>query len=238
MLHAGPPRCLSHQAAAQVMLSSAARAASLRRICSAASLRVPSLAACGSVSPPHIPMWGNAISSEEEELLVREAERALRQRRYEPGHFDGVIKQYREVQRPLGRFSEEARAVLNRVMKMAFPAGISTLPVHILDLLPEGVIGSHVDSKDYSGSYVVGLSLLSHSVMTLKHQELSDAQCQLFLPRCSLYVLHGAARYEWAHAITQTDQFCGQTIPHKGRRISFLFRDRHPTELSRMAPQS
>ena len=177
---------------------------------------------------------------------MRETQSWLQRRPYEGGHFDGVISGYREVQKPLRAFSPASRAVLDRLIAATFPPDAPLLPVHILDLQPDGAISKHVDHVDYSGDSIVGLSLLSSAVMTLHHEprgyhdvpatpprgggdggggdgggadssgpateaiggESGDAAgdhapwLALRLPRRSLYVLRGAARYEWAHAMT------------------------------------
>ena len=56
------------------------------------------------------------------------------------------------------------------------------------------------------------------------HHEHSSSWCELSLPRRSLYVLHGPARYDWAHSV-----LADESGAPRGRRISFLFRDR-PTD--------
>ena len=191
---------------------------------------------------PPLSVYRDAVSEKEEARLVRETEAWLQRRPYEGGHFDGVIKGYREVQKPLRAFSPASRAVLDRLIAATFPADAPLLPVHILDLQPDGAISKHVDHVEYSGDAIVGLSLLSSAVMTLHHEprgyhdvpaapprgggdgggadsagqateatggEAVDAEggydapwLALRLPRRSLYVLRGAARYEWAHAMT------------------------------------
>ena len=105
--------------------------------------------------------------------------------------------------------------------------------MHVLDLLPEGSIGRHVDHVEYSGQYILGLSLASHAVMRLLHQS-SDSACELLLPRRSLYLLHGPARYEWAHEVPAQPTFEGRELPPKGRRVSILLRDRNPSDATSM----
>ena len=119
---------------------------------------------------------------------------------------------YRELQRPLGRWSDSAAAVLRRLMALALPAGTAVLPVHVLELQPTGRIGRHVDSLEYSGEHVVGLSLLSHAVMRLEQEERDGARLELLLPRRSMYALRGAARREWAHSIVDAADFDGKPL--------------------------
>lgn len=151
---------------------------------------------------------------------MRDAERWLARKVYERGHFDRVIEGYREVQKPLRAFSPGGRATVERLISQVFPPATSLLPVHILDLEHDGFIERHVDHVGYSGTSIVGLSLLTDGVMTLHHEprgyheprraaeagppdEKDDGApwLALRLPRRSLYVLRGPARYEWAHAV-------------------------------------
>lgn len=162
----------------------------------------------------------DAVTVEEESALVKDIERWFVRKRYDSGHFDKVITQYREIQKPLNRFCEENQRVLLRVRDMGFPSSTDLLPVHILDLAADGEIGPHVDHIEYSGRAIVGLSLLTNVVMTLRHQR-SDAVAHFVLPRRSLYIMADEARYNWSHAIGR------QT---KGRRVSLIFRDRAENE--------
>lgn len=161
-------------------------------------------------------MTPNAISVEEEASLLTDVDRFFIRKRYEGGHFDKVITQYREVQKQARFFSEDNRQVLKRVRDTVFPPDAQLLPVHILDLAAEGEIGPHVDHVEYSGRFIVGLSLLTDAVMTLRHQH-SDVLARILLPRRSLYVMVDESRYDWEHAIP---------LQEKGRRVSLLFRDR------------
>ena len=49
----------------------------------------------------------------------------------------------------------------------------------------------------------------------------------LQLPRRSLYILRGAARYEWAHAVSRHSKIAGDdgTEAARGRRLALIFRD-------------
>ena len=183
-----------------------------RALCSAASRRAhlgaPDASLVGAVRggtgdalppAPDVQIWPEIISEAEESALVAEAERWLARRAFEPGHFDNVIRNYREQQQPLGRVREPSRALLQKLSAAAVP-GAELLPVHVLELAADGVIGRHVDHVEYSGAYIVGLSLLSDAVMVLHHEH-STSSVELLLPRRSVYVLTAAARYEWAHAL-------------------------------------
>jgi hypothetical protein len=151
----------------------------------------------------------------------------------------------REVQKPLRAFSPGSRTALERLIAAAFPPSTPVLPVHVLDLEAGGRIGKHVDHVEYSGEAIVGLSLLADATMTLHHEPrgyhdvprgpptppADDASSApeasadaapwlaLRLPRRSMYVLRGAARYEWAHALEPA-----------GRRLALIFRDAHASD--------
>jgi hypothetical protein len=124
---------------------------------------------CTQVTP-------DVITAEEEAALVQDVDRWFTRKRYDGGHFDKVIMQYREVQKPARRFSEPNRHVLQRLRNLAFPSDADLLPVHVLDLAADGEIGLHVDHVEYSGRFML-------------------------LPRRSLYVMADEARYDWAHSI-------------------------------------
>lgn len=123
------------------------------------------------------------------------------------------------------------------------------------------MIKPHVDSIKFSGGIVAGVSLLSHAVMKLQHdhedchyptQQEQDvetahqAEVELFLPRRSLYILSGPARYQFAHSIEENssirhyrgggedgepsslahlDADHGADTQQRDRRISLIFRD-------------
>ena len=167
-----------------------------------------------------------AVSPEEEANLVAQVEKWMVRRKYEGGHFDKVITQYRELQKPARFFSEGNKRVLERVKDNFFPADARLLPVHILDLAADGEIGLHVDHVEYSGRFIIGLSLLSDAVMRFRHES-SGVHADIVLPRRSVYVMTDATRYDWAHAIP---------MQPKGRRISLLFRDANPADAAAPPP--
>mmetsp|Transcript_495 Transcript_495/g.1417 ORF Transcript_495/g.1417 Transcript_495/m.1417 type:complete len:227 (+) Transcript_495:114-794(+) len=224
------------------MLSSAIRRAGALRRCTVARLEPPAELDLlrpsvgqvrGSAARPPVELHAGVITPAEEDALAAEADRYLRARRYEAGHFDGVIRHYRELQRPLRSWSSASRSLFERVASLAaLPSGAELLPVHVLDLEAHGEISRHVDHVEYSGESIVGLSLLSHAVMLLQH-EAETAAFELLLPRRSLYVLRGEARYRWAHSLPLQPSFEGQSLPPKSRRISVILRDRPPNEAPR-----
>ena len=84
-----------------------------------------------------------------------------------------------------------------------------------------------MDSVKFSGGFVAGVSLLSAAIMTLERADAGAARAadtvRLLLPPRSLYVLSGAARFEFTHRIGG-GTFRGAPV-ERGRRISLIFRD-------------
>ena len=188
-----------------------------------------------------------------------QAQHWFRPRRNEIPYFehnaDNLIFGYRELQRPMHAFSPESSAVLQRLVSTVFPENANLMRIHLLDLAPDGHIAPHVDHVDYSGDFIVGLSLLTDSVMTLHHRGIGEPETNLkdekstdvwlpmYLPRRSLYVLQGEARYDWAHAVPQMPEWNEEdsqgtqsecTLPIvKGRRLAVIFRDVAPVDAPR-----
>eukprot|EP00076_Gallus_gallus_P036035 XP_025001573.1 chitin-binding lectin 1-like isoform X1 [Gallus gallus] len=89
------------------------------------------------------------VSPAEGAAVLREAEEALRRRRYEDGHWDGAISGFREAER--SRWGALSGAVLQRISS-AFPPARPPLPhSHILDLAPHGCVRPHIDSTKFCG---------------------------------------------------------------------------------------
>ena len=98
-------------------------------------------------------------------------------RRYEPGHWDSAIQNYRETElfeedeslqsilKPIRQFIEEYHGSHCGPNK-SFSG--KWLPCHAIDLHEDGQLNAHVDSVRYSGNLVAGLSLSSSSIMRLK----------------------------------------------------------------------
>ena len=180
------------------------------------------------VAAPRIQIALDVVTEEEEAALVAQADSWFAGKPYEPGHFDGVASQYREIQKPPRRFSRANRAIIDRLALATLPAGVPLMPIHLLDLHAEGAIGRHVDHTEYSGAYIVGLSLLSEAVMELHHEH-STSSIEMLLPRRSAYVLTAEARYQWAHVVPKEPSFRGREI-QKTRRLSILLRDHAAAE--------
>ncbi|CAK9803232.1 Alpha-ketoglutarate-dependent dioxygenase alkB homolog 7, mitochondrial [Anthophora quadrimaculata] len=169
-------------------------------------------------------IFSNFITVEEENSLMQEIEPYIKRLRYEETHWDDAIHSYRETEK--SKWNESNVKIINKIREKAFPKGISQLSlIHILDLAPEGWIKPHVDSIKFCGEIIAGLSLLTDSVMRLTLLENETLYKDFLLPRRSLYIMSGTARYDYNHEILKNEKsyFKGQHIP-KGRRVSVICR--------------
>lgn len=166
--------------------------------------------------------------------------------RYERDHWDDAIQGFRETERK--SWYPKNKEVINKVLGVAFPTSVSTLPhIHVLDLEATGFIKPHVDSSRYCGHTIAGISLLSDSVMKLvqtsdDHSASEDYRNQpnastdsekkdlgsvkILLKRYSLYIMANTARYDYTHEILKTEESFIHNQPIvKDRRISIICRN-------------
>jgi alkylated DNA repair protein alkB family protein 7 len=175
-------------------------------------------------------------------------------KRYQKGHWDQVISDYREIELDLDNIflqnvpseTNLCRGVIERIRRhlemvhfatapdekrMDKTKAIEWLPCHAIDLRKDGVLSPHVDSVRFSGDIVAGLSLKSCSIMRLKPQNQEKAEwVDLFLPPSSLYVLSGVSRYLYTHELLPSGAVFHvgekEIIPvERQDRISIIFRD-------------
>ena len=165
----------------------------------------------------------DVISAAEEARLVAEVDKSLQRQRYRGDHWDGVICAYREVEKHHWD-DQENLEIVSAARRAIDPNVTSWLPVHVIDLAEQGEITAHIDSVKFSGGIVAGISLLSSAVMTLEHETRSDDIAHIHLPPRSLYVLSGAARYEFTHRVG-SERFRDEAPVVRGRRVSLIFRD-------------
>lgn len=88
----------------------------------------------------------------------------------------------------------------------------------ITEYAPGTPLGWHRDVPHYE--VIVGVSLLGHCEMRLRPYQSTDRRLIIKLPLepRSLYVMRGAARWEWQHAVIRTDEL----------RYSITFRTMRP----------
>ncbi|GFR57786.1 alpha-ketoglutarate-dependent dioxygenase alkB homolog 7, mitochondrial-like Protein [Elysia marginata] len=165
------------------------------------------------------------ISEREEELLFKEVEKYMRRLRYEFDHWDNAIHGYRETEKR--EWNEENTQILERVKSLAFTSEVAPLAyVHVLDIAKEGYIKPHVDAVRFCGDTITGMCLLSSCVMRLALESDSTKYGDVFLPRRSLYIMRGKARYKFTHEVLKDEQsyFKNQYVP-RDRRISIICRN-------------
>lgn len=113
------------------------------------------------------------------------------------------------------------------------PPECKWLPCHAIDLKQDGQLTAHVDSTKFSGGLVVGISLLTPSIMRLIPDQQAAEQAgwvDLYLPPLSLYALTGVGRYSYTHELlpsgaTFESSTENQITVERGNRLSVIFRD-------------
>lgn len=181
-------------------------------------------------------------------------------RRYERGHWDAVIIDYKEIE----ILDEEdfpgkdvLRRIRNHLQRRHFSYddengccdATKWLPCHAIDLKKDGQLQAHVDSVRFSGDLVAGLSLLSPSIMRLRPDNstattsaATNVWVDLHLPPRSLYVLTGPSRYHYTHELLACgSSFCtsavGSSDSEGERRPIQVHRDRRLSFIFRDAKQ-
>ncbi|XP_066586056.1 alpha-ketoglutarate-dependent dioxygenase alkB homolog 7, mitochondrial isoform X2 [Prorops nasuta] len=156
---------------------------------------------------------------------MEEIEPYMKNLKYEFDHWDDAIHGYRETE--WLRWNKHNSKIIDRIRTVAFPKGLPQLSlVHILDLSEKGWIKPHIDSVRFCGEIIAGLSLLTDSVMrfTLVGHE-KECYEDFLLPRRSLYIISGMARYKFNHEILKQKESFYQDKPViKTRRISVICR--------------
>ncbi|NXA88752.1 ALKB7 dioxygenase, partial [Melanocharis versteri] len=154
----------------------------------------------------------------------REVEPGRGRGRYQSDHWDRAITGYRETER--GLQGGAGQALLLQVTPAFPPRRPSRPSAHVLDLLPGGRVGPH-----FCGCTIAGVSLLSPSVLRLRSLQDPQDWLELLLEPGSLYVLRGAARYEFTHEILPDEEsFFGKLRVPRGRRVALIFRNDPPGE--------
>ncbi|KAI3408677.1 hypothetical protein GPALN_007735 [Globodera pallida] len=174
------------------------------------------------------------VSEEEENQLLAEIYPHMKRMRWEDEHWDGQIRLYREREQLMDSWQPENQALIKRIWHTSFPPPFEPSPyVHILDLHQDGFIRAHLDKPRYCGRVISGLSLLSTSVMRMRHEDERLAQCcvaDLLLNRRSLYRLCGSARYKFTHELlegggdNERSRFGTHTVARE-RRIAVICRE-------------
>eukprot|EP00980_Cylindrotheca_fusiformis_P014342 scaffold3827_cov179-Cylindrotheca_fusiformis.AAC.6 len=196
-------------------------------------------------SPSSAVVYSNALTPTQADLIVEDIRSRMKRRRYEKGHWDAVIINYKEIELPDSSFDDpEIPKIFHRLRQHLEKRHldydpVEWLPCHAIDLKKDGELNAHVDSIKFSGDLVAGISLLSPSIMRLipdedsykqENWEKVDGWVDLYLPPLSLYALTGVGRYRYSHQLQPNNS----TFSHpdgtkiavqRDHRLSVIFRD-------------
>ncbi|KAF8666696.1 GTP binding [Rhizoctonia solani] len=163
---------------------------------------------------------------------------------FEEGHFDGVIRDYREV--TVSAWPQSSPLGLSRVLLRLYELvdfentlpdpGLITPPniqTHVLHLASTGAILPHVDNIEASGSVIAGVSLGNTRVLRLTQSTTDsiEASFDVLLESGSVYIQRSFGftgcrdniRYKWKHEIPNVTDFRDRRIGG-GQRISVMLR--------------
>jgi alkylated DNA repair protein alkB family protein 7 len=173
-------------------------------------------------------VYENFITQVEGVALKKDVLARMRRRKFQKGHWDAVITDYKEVELPNHVLSKESGAAMERVrtqIEQTHFSGeeVEWIPSHAIQLRKDSDLKAHVDSVKFSGDIVAGLSLSSASIMRLKPASPSElcehdddithngesqskslenaGHVDLYLPPLSLYILSGVSRFRYTHEL-------------------------------------
>ena len=106
---------------------------------------------------------------------------------FDQGHYDGVIKNYREIHVSVWPEDQPRLSELLDRLRRFHPE--EPIQYHVLHLASDGEIHPHVDHPEAFGSWIVGVSLGSERILRLE-KETSDriSVHDVILPSGSVYV--------------------------------------------------
>ncbi|KAJ6547061.1 hypothetical protein B0H19DRAFT_1163804 [Mycena capillaripes] len=151
---------------------------------------------------------------------------------FEEGHFDGVIKHFREMHLTSWPRSDvpELSPILDRLHSLFLPQDVQT---HLLHLASNGEIHPHVDNLSASGSWILGVSLGAERLLHLEGPAGESDSFQVLLPSGSVYIQRDSLRFEYKHSIPMRGTYEGREL-HGGQRVSIMIRDRLPGSVPKM----
>ena len=181
---------------------------------------------------PGLTLLEEHVSAAEEEALVslareRGVETRLARRRVK--HF-GYAFDYgtREATEPCEAIPALAMEVLRRLpVDVLGREGAMRCDQVTVNEYPRGTgIAPHVDTHSAFGETIASLTLSGCAVMEFRTR--GEENRALFLPRRSLLVMTGDARYRWQHYIPhrKSDDVEGVSTPRDEVRLSYTFRER------------
>ncbi|GAA6050871.1 hypothetical protein NBRC10513_004325 [Rhodotorula toruloides] len=182
---------------------------------------------------------------------------------WEEGHFDGVIKQYREMLVREGMWEKVAEGdeqaglaeALEKVYSLLPPSEPTSQPpspssslsppphliMHLLHLSSRGAIYPHVDNLEAFGRTIVGISLGGERIMRFKqvnepHEGMikdGPREFEVLLEAGSAYVQAEPLRTHYTHEVLEKGEWEGRAVGGT-QRLSIMLRDRLPTENGQM----
>mmetsp|Transcript_254 Transcript_254/g.258 ORF Transcript_254/g.258 Transcript_254/m.258 type:complete len:241 (-) Transcript_254:380-1102(-) len=185
-------------------------------------------------------VYESFLSDIEGESLVQDIKSKMKRRRYDKGHWDAVITDFKEIEignenelKELSRFAlDKVRAHL---LECHLERDTTFLPVHFIDYKKEALLKPHVDSVRFSGGLVAGISFESSSIMRLRPsaelgRDPEEGFVDLLLTPLSLYVLTGVCRYQYTHELLSSGSIFESddgtsTMIERDERLSVIFRD-------------
>ncbi|KAG9303455.1 hypothetical protein G9A89_013782 [Geosiphon pyriformis] len=155
-------------------------------------------------------LYPNHFTEYEQNLLVTQSKKKLdrllgKTLSYQNGHFDGVIRGYRECQVSDwivtgDDVTSEISELLKEKVYEFIPRVCSTInkwsSVHILDLAEWGGIKPHVDNLEYSGAVIVGVCLISPAVMIFRSVDQSNVAFSALLEPGCLYLQNHVFKFK------------------------------------------
>ncbi|RDB20948.1 Alpha-ketoglutarate-dependent dioxygenase alkB 7, mitochondrial [Hypsizygus marmoreus] len=146
---------------------------------------------------------------------------------FQEGHFDGVIRQYREMHLSSWPESEspDLVAVLMRLYSLCPTEDTQT---HLIHLATLGEILPHVDNASASGSWIMGVSLGAERLLQMDGPTQDHESLRISLPSGSVYLQRDYMRYNYRHSILRSKL---SDAVHVGQRLSIIIRDRPLVEL-------
>ncbi|KAH9838637.1 uncharacterized protein C8Q71DRAFT_821769 [Rhodofomes roseus] len=142
---------------------------------------------------------------------------------FQEGHYDGVIRRYREMH--VSSWPQDVEGLLPALDRLRDIYPSPDIQTHLLHLASDGEILPHVDNVGASGSWILGISLGAARVLKLEHPVNSDEVYTLALPSGSVYIQRDTTRYDFKHSILLNGQFEGKHY-NGGQRMSIMIRDR------------
>lgn len=192
---------------------------------------LPNVPSRASNAPPGMNVYADVISEDDEQQLIGSLEAQGwssligRKVQHYGWRFDYETRDVDRVAFP-APFPSFVVALLDEVLRPAIPhvfdAGWAPDQLTVNHYLPGQGIAPHVDTHSAFEDTIVSLSLGSSTVMDMRHE---DSHLPVLLPRRSLAVLSGPARYLWRHGIAYRKTDLVDSLKRERRtRLSLTFR--------------